>query len=159
MKASTFLSPWGDSLTSAPFMSPQCLRQGPSSAAWSSKPCRFMPASSPGLVHPSTPHPPLQLPRMPGLTHRGAEQLWPGVPCTARAWNQQPFLFFFFYNCIYFFYFWLHWVFVVVRGLSLVVASGGYSWLPCKDFSLRWLLLLRSTGSKRTGFSSCGPWA
>ena len=26
-------------------------------------------------------------------------------------------------------------------------------------FSLRWLLLLRSTGSRHTGFSSCGSWA
>lgn len=41
---------------------------------------------------PPPPHPPLQLPRMPGLTQSGAEQLWPGVPCTAWAWNQQPFL-------------------------------------------------------------------
>ena len=31
----------------------------------------------------------------------------------------------------------------------LVVASGGY-------FSLRWLLLLRSMGSRHVGFSSCG---
>ena len=46
----------------------------------------------------------------------------------------------------------LHWVFVAVLGLSLVAVSGGYS-------SLRWLLLLRSTGSRRTGFSSCSMWA
>ena len=26
-----------------------------------------------------------------------------------------------------FLYFWLHWVFVAARGLSLVAASGGYS--------------------------------
>ena len=32
---------------------------------------------------------------------------------------------------ILFTYFWLHWVFVAVRGLSLVVASGGYSSLQC----------------------------
>ena len=30
--------------------------------------------------------------------------------------------------------------------LSLVVVSGGYSSLRCAGFSLRWLLLLRSTG-------------
>ena len=53
-------------------------------------------------------------------------------------------------------YFWLHWVFVAARGLSLVAASGGYSWLQCVGFSLRWLLLLRSMGSRRAGFSSCG---
>ena len=55
-----------------------------------------------------------------------------------------------------FIYFWLHWVFVAARGLSLVVVSGGYSSLWCAGFSLQWLLLLRSTGSRRTGFSSCG---
>ena len=35
----------------------------------------------------------------------------------------------------------------------------GYSLLWCTGFSLQWLLLLRSTGSRRTGFSSCGTWA
>ena len=43
-----------------------------------------------------------------------------------------------------------------MRGLSLVAGSGGYSSLQCAGFSLRWLLLLRSTGSRLTGFSSCG---
>ena len=52
-------------------------------------------------------------------------------------------------------YFWLHWVFVAGHGLSLVVVSGGYSSLHCAGFSLQWLLLLQSTGSRRTGFSSC----
>ena len=55
-----------------------------------------------------------------------------------------------------FFFFWLHWVFVAARGLSLVVASGGYSLLQSAGFSLRWLLLLQSTGSRCAGFSSCG---
>ena len=58
-----------------------------------------------------------------------------------------------------FFFFWLLWVFVAARGLSLVAASEGYSLLRCSGFSLRWLLLLWSTGSRRTGFSSCGSWA
>ena len=40
----------------------------------------------------------------------------------------------FIYLCIYF---WLHWVFVAVCRLSLVVESGGYSSLRCADFSLR----------------------
>ena len=31
--------------------------------------------------------------------------------------------------------------------------------LLCAGFSLRWLLLLRSTGSRCVGFSSCGSWA
>ena len=59
----------------------------------------------------------------------------------------------------YFIYFWLHWVFVAACGLSLVAASGGYSSLRCTGFSLRWLLLLRSMGSRHAGFSSCGAWA
>ena len=47
-------------------------------------------------------------------------------------------------------------VFVAVRRLSLVAASGSYSSLWCTGFSLRWLLLLQSMGSRRMGFSSCG---
>ena len=58
-----------------------------------------------------------------------------------------------------FIYFWLRWVFVAARGLSLVAASRGYSSLRCAGFSLRWLLLLQSTGSRPAGFSSCGTWA
>ena len=33
------------------------------------------------------------------------------------------------------------------------------SLLWCVGFSLWWLLLLRSTGSRHAGFSSCGSWA
>ena len=55
-----------------------------------------------------------------------------------------------------FIYFWLCQVFVAVRGLSLVAASGGYSSLQCAGFLLWWLLLLWSTSSRRAGFSSCG---
>ena len=50
-----------------------------------------------------------------------------------------------------FIYFWLCWVFVSVRGLSPVAASGGHSSLWCAGLSLSWPLLLRSTGSRRTG--------
>ena len=64
---------------------------------------------------------------------------------------------FFFNKCIFFFiYFWLRWVFVAARGLSLVAASEGCSSLRCMGFSLRWILLLQSTGSRHAGFSSCG---
>ena len=58
-----------------------------------------------------------------------------------------------FYICIFFFFFflWLCWVFVSVRGLSLVAASGGHSSSRCAGLSLLWPLLLRSTGSRRTG--------
>ena len=48
-------------------------------------------------------------------------------------------------------YFWPHWVFVALRGLSLVVVSGGYSSLRCTGFSLRWLLLLQSMGFRAHG--------
>ena len=60
---------------------------------------------------------------------------------------------------ILFIYFWLHWVFVAVHRLSLVAASEGYSSLRCVGFSLQWLLLLQSTGSRCVGFSSCSTWA
>ena len=60
------------------------------------------------------------------------------------------------YYFLLFIYLWLRWVFVVARRLSLAVESGGYSSLRCVGFSLRWLLLLRSTGSRHVGFSSCG---
>ena len=63
---------------------------------------------------------------------------------------------FLFYTFYLFIYFWLRWLFVPVRGLSLVVASRGYSSLRCAGFSLRWLLFLQSMGSRRVGFSSCG---
>ena len=53
--------------------------------------------------------------------------------------------------CFVLFYFWLHWVFVAACGLSLVVASEGYSSLRCAGFSLRWLFLLWSTGSRVCG--------
>ena len=61
--------------------------------------------------------------------------------------------FFFLINLfIYLFiYFWLCWVFISVRGLSLVVASGGHSSLWCTGLSLLWPLLLWSTGSRRSG--------
>ena len=58
---------------------------------------------------------------------------------------------FFFFLIYLFIYFWLCWVFVSVRGLSLVVASGGHSSSRCAGLSLLRPLLLRSTGSWRAG--------
>ena len=62
---------------------------------------------------------------------------------------------FFFLIFIYYlfimFYFWLCWVFVSVRGLSPVVASGGHSSSRCAGLSLSRPLLLRSRGSRRSG--------
>ena len=57
---------------------------------------------------------------------------------------------------ILFIYFWLLWVFVAAHGLSLVAVSGGYSSLRWAGFSLWWLLLLWSMGSRHAGFSGCG---
>ena len=56
-------------------------------------------------------------------------------------------------------FFWLCWSSLLHAGFSLVVVSGGYSSLWCAGFSLQWLLLLQSTGSRHAGFSSCGTWA
>ena len=57
-----------------------------------------------------------------------------------------------FFKKIYLFiYLWLCWVFVSVRGLSLVAASGGHSSSRCAGLSLSRPLLLRSTGSRRAG--------
>ena len=63
---------------------------------------------------------------------------------------------------------WLRWVFVSVRGLSLVAASGGHSSSRCVGLSLSRPLLLRSTGSRRAGSvvvahgpscsAACGMW-
>ena len=67
----------------------------------------------------------------------------------------RKFLFFFFFRdwslFFYLFYFSLCWVFVSVRGLSLVVASGGHSSSRCAGLSLSRPLLLQSTGSRRAG--------
>ena len=65
-------------------------------------------------------------------------------------------LFFFFNFWVYLFiylfiYLWLCWVFVSVRGLHLVAASGGHSSLWCMGLSLSWPLLLWSTGSRCAG--------
>ena len=57
----------------------------------------------------------------------------------------------FFFKFIYFIYLWLCWVFVSVRGLSLVVASGGHSSSWCVGLSLSRPLLLQSTGSRHAG--------
>ena len=62
------------------------------------------------------------------------------------------FLFFFFFNFwVYLFNLWLCWVFVSVRGLSLVAASGGHSSSRCAGLSLSQPLLLRSTSSRHAG--------
>ena len=61
------------------------------------------------------------------------------------------FCFFVFIFIYLFIYFWLCWVFVSVRGLSLVAASGGHSSSRCAGLSLSRPLLLQSTGSRHAG--------
>ena len=56
------------------------------------------------------------------------------------------------------FFFFEIYLFLAARKLSLVAESGGYSSLRCLGLSLWWLLLLQSTGSGSSGFSSCGMW-
>ena len=63
--------------------------------------------------------------------------------------NKRSNFFHLFFFLIYLF--WLCWVFVSVRGLSLVAASGGRSSSRCAGLSLSRPLLLRSTGSRRAG--------
>ena len=69
------------------------------------------------------------------------------------------------FSTYFYFYFFINLLFIYFltalgircwAGLSLDAARGGYSSSQCAGFSLWWLLLLQSTGSRRAGFSSCG---
>ena len=60
-------------------------------------------------------------------------------------------IYFLFFKIYLFIYFGVCWVFVSVRGLSLVAASGGYSSSRCTGLSLSRPLMLQSTGSRRAG--------
>ena len=62
-------------------------------------------------------------------------------------------IFFFFFN-IYLFIFGCVGSLLLCAGFLQLRRAGAT--LRCVGFSLRWLLLLRSTGSRHTGFSSCG---
>ena len=81
---------------------------------------------------------------------------------TSRSWWMEPgfeprqsgsraVTIFFLIYLFLFIYFCMCWVFVSVRGLSLVAASGGHSSPRCAGLSLLWPLLLRSTGSRHAG--------
>ena len=84
------------------------------------------------------------------LGHAGPlPALWIVKHLHADPWNLN--LYFFFLSICLFIYLWLCWVFVSVRGLSPVVASGGHSLSRCAGLSLLRPLLLRSTGSRRAG--------
>ena len=50
-------------------------------------------------------------------------------------------------------------IFIPTRAFSLVEVSGGYSLVTAHGFSLWWLFLLQSMGSRACGLSSCGSWA
>ena len=56
------------------------------------------------------------------------------------SWVSKFILFFFLSLFVCLFVFWLCWVFVAARGLSLVVVSGVCPSLQCAGFSLRCLL-------------------
>ena len=66
------------------------------------------------------------------------------------------FYFFFFNDYIYLFIFWLCWVFVSVRGLSLVAASGGHSSSRCVGLSQSRPLFVAEHRLQTRRLSSCG---
>ena len=99
--------------------------------------------------------------------HRGCANLYPHQHCPKAPCFPHPcphflslFFFFFLSNLILSIY-----LFIGCVGSSLLcvgslaVASRGYFSLQCAGFSLQWLLLLQSTGSRHTGFNSCSMWA
>ena len=114
------------------------------------------------LIHthvPNHPIPPL-CPLLISICIICCEYLWFLYENTNINWSVCLFFFFFLINLfILFIYFWLHWALIAARGLSPVAASGGHSPLQCVGLSPRWPLLLRSTGCRHAGFSSCGTWA
>ena len=83
-----------------------------------------------------------------------------GQPLNSSKDNQLSILFFNYFFKIYFIY-----LFLAVLGLCCCAwafsscGEQGYSLLPCAGFSLQWLLLLQSTGSRCVGFSRCGTQA
>ena len=72
---------------------------------------------------------------------------------------------FFITAAFFFFIYFLFYLFLTALGLCSCARAfsgcgeGGSSSLQCVGFSLWWLLLLWSTGSRRAGFSSCGTQA
>ena len=135
------------------------------SSACQTFPSKCLPAISPGKSYkePQTQHVPTErsifptLPALPSIQSLEPET-WVSsrtapCPCSSHPIKCQVLpLSSFFKKIIYLFiYLWLCWVFVSVRGLSLVVASGGHSSSWCTGLSLSRPLLLRSTGSRRAG--------
>ena len=81
--------------------------------------------------------PPVQDYQAPGLSRARGESLFRGFWLCIKHHNTFTF-------SDVALYFWLCWVFVAASGLSLVVTSGGYSWLRRAGFPLRCLLLFRA---------------
>ena len=65
------------------------------------------------------------------------------------------YFFLFFLQSTFSFFLKFNYFYLFVAALSLCCCAWRYSSLRCTGFSLRWLLLLRSTGSRHAGFSSC----
>ena len=83
---------------------------------------------------------------------RNSLPIFPIQDSDFRSYSLKYFFIFIFLNGIYLFiYLWLCWVFISVRRLSLVAASGSHSSSWCAGLSLSRPLLLRSTGSRRAG--------
>ena len=57
------------------------------------------------------------------------------------------------FNLLFLFYFWLRWVFVAARGLSLVAGSGGFSCCGA------WALGAQASVVAARRLSSCVSWA
>ena len=84
-----------------------------------------------------------------GCQRRGVDQS--GFTAMILVFLKNKFIYLFIFACVG--------SLLLRAGFSLVAASGGYFSLRRAGFSLRWLLLLQSTGSRHTGFSSCGTQA
>ena len=98
------------------------------------------------------------IPQAPPLA---ARTTWPpSTVADGRALVLFVWLHSFFLNLfIYFIYFWLCWVFVSVRGLSLVAASRGRSSLRCAGLSLSRPLFVAEHRLQTRRLSSCGSGA
>ena len=92
------------------------------------------------------------------LCHRWRNRVW-SLVLSPGFTLELPWMLFFHTPPPRLIYFCLPWVFVAVHGLSLVVASKGYSSFWCMGFPMWWPLLLRSTGSGCASLSSCNSWA
>ena len=62
-------------------------------------------------------------------------------------------------NCNLFIYFWLCWVFIAARAFLWLWRVRAALQSRCTGFTLQWLLLWQSMGSRHAGTSSHGTWA